>query len=187
MSRTIYLLTIDAIHMTGCQGNERRNVPAGARWPRRRPAARSCVPPGGCSPRTASPARRCSRSPRSQAWRCRPSTRASAPRPRWSWPSTTSSTRRPTSPGSPPRSAQETEPAQLIAKGVHLTRQLNERCGDVIQVLLSAAPAEPDAAAVVADGMRRHDTAPASSAQRLAALGALRAGRRRSGPPPCSR
>jgi AcrR family transcriptional regulator len=71
---------------------------------------------------------------------------------------------------------QETGPAQLIAKGVHLTRQLNERCGDLIQVLLSAEPAEPDAAAVVADGMRRHEHGAGRLAQRLAALGALRAG-----------
>ena len=70
----------------------------------------------------------------------------------------------------------ETDPAQLIAKAVHLTRQLNERCGDIIQVLLSAEPAEPDAAAVVADGMRRHEQGASQVAQRLAELGALRAG-----------
>ncbi|MDX6389896.1 MAG: hypothetical protein QOJ73_959 [Streptosporangiaceae bacterium] len=64
----------------------------------------------------------------------------------------------------------------MIAKGVHLTRQLNERCGDLIRVLLSAEPAEPDAAAVVADGMRRHDQGASQMAQRLAALGALRTG-----------
>ena len=71
---------------------------------------------------------------------------------------------------------QETGPPQLITKGVHLTRQLNERCGDLIQVLLSAELAEPEAAAVVADGMRRHEHGAGQLAQRLAALGALRAG-----------
>lgn len=71
---------------------------------------------------------------------------------------------------------QETGPPQLIAKGVHLTRQLNERCGDLIQVLLSAEPAEPEAAAALADGMRRHEHGAGQLAQRLAALGALRAG-----------
>ena len=70
----------------------------------------------------------------------------------------------------------ETDPAQLIAKAVHLTRQLNERCGDIIQVLLSAGPAEPDAAAAVADGMRRHEQGASQIAQHLAKLGALRAG-----------
>jgi AcrR family transcriptional regulator len=70
----------------------------------------------------------------------------------------------------------ETDPLQLIEKGVHLTRQLNERCGDLIQVLLSAEPAEPEAAAAVADGMRRHEHGASLIAQRLADLGALAAG-----------
>ena len=71
---------------------------------------------------------------------------------------------------------EETGPPQLIAKEVHLTRQLNERCGDIIQVMLSAEPADPDAAAVVAEGMRRHDRGASQNARRLAALGALQAG-----------
>jgi AcrR family transcriptional regulator len=71
---------------------------------------------------------------------------------------------------------EETDPPRLIARGVHVTRQLNQRCGDLIQVLLSAAPAEPDAAAVVADGMRRHEDGASAIAQRLQALTALRAG-----------
>jgi AcrR family transcriptional regulator len=70
----------------------------------------------------------------------------------------------------------ETNPARLLAKGVHLTRQLNERCGDLIQLLLSAEPAEPDAAAIVADGMRRHERGASQIAQQLAAQGALRPG-----------
>jgi AcrR family transcriptional regulator len=70
----------------------------------------------------------------------------------------------------------ETSPPQLIAKAVHLTRQLNERCGDLIRVLLSAEPAEPEAAAAVADGMRRHSHGANGLARRLAALGALPAG-----------
>lgn len=70
----------------------------------------------------------------------------------------------------------ETDPTRMIASGIHLTRQLNERCGDLIQVLLSAAPAEPDAAAAVADGMRRHESGASAMVQRLGALGALRAG-----------
>ncbi|HXW78975.1 MAG TPA: helix-turn-helix domain-containing protein [Acidimicrobiales bacterium] len=69
----------------------------------------------------------------------------------------------------------ETDPAQLIAKAVHLTRQLNERCGDIVRVLLSAEPAEPDAAAAVAEGMRRHEQGASRISQRLAGLGALRA------------
>lgn len=67
----------------------------------------------------------------------------------------------------------EKDPAQLVAKAVHITRQLNERCGDLIWVLLSAEPAEPDVAAVVADGMRRHNEGANSIGRQLASLGAL--------------
>jgi AcrR family transcriptional regulator len=70
---------------------------------------------------------------------------------------------------------EETDPTQLIAKAVHLTRQLNERCGDIVRVMLSAEPAEPEAAAAVADGMRRHEQGASGISQRLAGLGALRA------------
>jgi AcrR family transcriptional regulator len=70
---------------------------------------------------------------------------------------------------------EESDPTLLIAKGVHLTRQLNERCGDIVRVMLSAEPAEPDAAAAVADGMRRHERGASGISQRLAGLGALRA------------
>ena len=68
---------------------------------------------------------------------------------------------------------EETDPFRLIAKGVHLTRQLNERCGDLIRVLLSAEPSEPDAAAALADGMRRHQQGASQLARWLADLGAL--------------
>jgi AcrR family transcriptional regulator len=74
------------------------------------------------------------------------------------------------------RLLKETDAPQMIAKAVQLTRQLNERCGDLIRVLLSAEPSEPEAAAVVADGMRRHEQGASRMVQRLAALGALRAG-----------
>lgn len=72
--------------------------------------------------------------------------------------------------------ARETKPARLLANGVHITRQLNERCGDIVRVLLSAEAAEPDAAAAVADGMRRHQAGAEQVAVRLADLGALAAG-----------
>lgn len=72
--------------------------------------------------------------------------------------------------------AKETNPARLIAKAVHLTRQLNERCEDIVSVLLSAAPVEPDVATAHADGMRRHQQGAAGLGQRLAALDALASG-----------
>jgi hypothetical protein len=67
----------------------------------------------------------------------------------------------------------EKDPPQLIAKAVHITRQLNERCGDLIRVLLAAEPAEPDVAAAVADGMRRHEMGATAVGHRLGSLGAL--------------
>ena len=70
----------------------------------------------------------------------------------------------------------ETRPRQLLAKAVHLTRQMNERCGDVIRALLSAESAEPDVAAAVADGMRRHSAGGRGVAEKLAHAGALKAG-----------
>ena len=70
----------------------------------------------------------------------------------------------------------DTDPLTMIAKAFHLTRQLNDRCGHLLEVMLSAAPAEPDIAAAVADGMRRHESGVSAMAQRLGALGALRAG-----------
>lgn len=70
----------------------------------------------------------------------------------------------------------ETSPARLLAGAIHLSRQLNERCGDLIQVLLSAETAEPAAAAVVAEGWRRHELGASAIAQRVHALGALRTG-----------
>ncbi len=71
------------------------------------------------------------------------------------------------------QAAAETEPARMIAAGVHLTRQLNERCGDLLGVLLSAQAAEPEVAAAVADGMRRHRAGLAGLCHGLAAMGAL--------------
>jgi hypothetical protein len=49
-------------------------------------------------------------------------------------------------------------------------------CGDIIGVLSSAASTEPDAAAVVAEGARRHDRGAGNAAPRLAELGALAPG-----------
>ena len=45
------------------------------------------------------------------------------------------------------RLLKETDAPQMIAKAVQVTRQVNERCGDLIRVLLSAEPSEPEAAA----------------------------------------
>lgn len=69
-----------------------------------------------------------------------------------------------------------TEPADLVAKGVHITRQLNERCGDLIRVLLSAEVAEPAVATAVADGLDRHRRGVEAVVSRLGSLRALAPG-----------
>lgn len=72
--------------------------------------------------------------------------------------------------------SQQADPRQVIATGVHLTRQLNERCGDIFGALSSAASADPDAAAVMAEGVRQHEQGATGAARRLAELGALAPG-----------
>ena len=70
----------------------------------------------------------------------------------------------------------ETRPERMIALGVRLTRQLNERCGDLVRVLVSTAPSEPDVAATYEEGLRRHRRGVTALSQRLAELDALAPG-----------
>ena len=74
------------------------------------------------------------------------------------------------------RLAESYEPEEIIRLGVRLTRELNERCGDIISALLSAAPVEPNAAAAAEEGKRRHRDGTSQTAYKLHALGALRDG-----------
>ena len=66
------------------------------------------------------------------------------------------------------------DPREILALGVRLTRQLNERCGDIIGALLSAVPVEPDAAVAAEEGRRRHHDGTARAASKLHRQGALR-------------
>ena len=68
------------------------------------------------------------------------------------------------------------DPEEIIGLGVRITRQFNERCGDIMSALLSASAVEPDAAAAAAEGRRRHRDGSARLAKRLHATGALREG-----------
>jgi AcrR family transcriptional regulator len=47
-------------------------------------------------------------------------------------------------------------PSETLRAGVHLTRVFQERCGDIIGALFSAAGAEPALTDAVAEGQRRH-------------------------------
>jgi AcrR family transcriptional regulator len=70
--------------------------------------------------------------------------------------------------------AAATDPAGLLGAGVKLTRQMNERCGDIIRALASAAPVDAEASAALAEGERRHRDGTGGLARRLEELGALR-------------
>lgn len=72
--------------------------------------------------------------------------------------------------------AAATDATELVRAGVTLTRQMNERCGDIIRALASAAPVDADAATALAEGERRHRDGTGDLARRLDALGALRDG-----------
>jgi len=66
-----------------------------------------------------------------------------------------------------------TDPAELLANYVNLTRRFHERCGDVIGALVSAVGAEPDIAEFAAEGRRRHRFGCSVVVRRLAALDGL--------------
>jgi len=74
-----------------------------------------------------------------------------------------------------PRMAQATQPSEMVATLVQLTRQIQERCGDIIQALASAATVESELAPTLEEGFRRHRAGSERMAGRLAELGALRA------------
>ena len=66
------------------------------------------------------------------------------------------------------------DPREVMALDVHLTRQLNERCGDIIGALLSAAPVEADVADAAVEGQRRNRDGCARATDKLQTLGAVR-------------
>ena len=75
--------------------------------------------------------------------------------------------------GNAGRVAMASSAAEAIEAAAHLTRALNERAGDLLAMARSAAASEPDVAAAVAEGMRRHESGSSRVARRLAELGAL--------------
>jgi hypothetical protein len=55
-----------------------------------------------------------------------------------------------------------------------LTRSVQERCGDIIEALFTAAGAEPELADAVAEGQRRHREGARITIDRIQALEGLR-------------
>jgi AcrR family transcriptional regulator len=65
-------------------------------------------------------------------------------------------------------------PSKTLRAGVRLTRVFQERCGDIIGALFSAAGAEPELADAVAEGQRRHREGARITIDRIVHLGGLR-------------
>jgi AcrR family transcriptional regulator len=69
-----------------------------------------------------------------------------------------------------------TDPIELLALSAHLNRVLQQRFGDIMEALRSAASVEPAVATAVANGRRMHRIGSTRLADRLVELGALRQG-----------
>lgn len=64
-------------------------------------------------------------------------------------------------------------PLGALSAGIHLTRVFQERCGDIIGALFSAAGAEPELADAVAEGQRRHREGARITLERIVELDGL--------------
>jgi AcrR family transcriptional regulator len=67
-------------------------------------------------------------------------------------------------------------PRDVLALGVTITTRIQERCGDIVGSLMSAAAVEEEAAAAMQEGLARHREGARATARRIARLGGLRAG-----------
>jgi AcrR family transcriptional regulator len=65
-------------------------------------------------------------------------------------------------------------PLAALRAGVRLTRSFQERCGDIIEALFTAAGAEPELADAVAEGQRRHREGARTTIDRIQQLRGLR-------------
>jgi AcrR family transcriptional regulator len=68
------------------------------------------------------------------------------------------------------------DPAQVLVLVVRLTRQVVDRCGDIVRAIHAGAGSEPDIAAVLAEGRDRHREGMAAAATQLATAHALTEG-----------
>jgi len=68
----------------------------------------------------------------------------------------------------------QSDPAFHIARGANLTRQFHKRSGDLIRLIVSATPIEPDATEALAERVRRHQAGTRQMARCLTEQGMLR-------------
>jgi AcrR family transcriptional regulator len=52
--------------------------------------------------------------------------------------------------------AESDDPRELVATSARITRSILEHCGDIVHALVTGGAAEPELAAVLAEGQRRH-------------------------------
>ena len=71
------------------------------------------------------------------------------------------------------RAAESLDPHEIVITGARITRSILEHCGDIIRALVTGAAAEPDLAAVLDEGHRRHLAGAARTVETLDRLGAL--------------
>lgn len=71
------------------------------------------------------------------------------------------------------RAAGSSDPREVVITGARITRSILEHCGDIIRALVTGAAAEPDLAAVLDEGHRRHLAGAARTVETLDRLGAL--------------
>jgi AcrR family transcriptional regulator len=67
---------------------------------------------------------------------------------------------------------QSDDPETVAAVSARVTRSILEHCGDIIHALVTGAAAEPELAAVLAEGQRRHVAGATTVVGRLRELGA---------------
>ncbi len=65
-------------------------------------------------------------------------------------------------------------PKDVLRTQNRLTRDLQERCGDIVGALIAAATVEPEVEQAVAEGLRRHRHGARFTIDRIAELGGLR-------------
>lgn len=70
----------------------------------------------------------------------------------------------------------ESDPRRILAWAVRIPFRFVERCGDIVAAMLSAAAVEPEVAAALQEGWRRHNEECRRMARKLHAAGALASG-----------
>jgi AcrR family transcriptional regulator len=69
--------------------------------------------------------------------------------------------------------AESDDPREVAATPARVIRSILEHCGDILRALVSGAAAEPELAAVLAEGQRRHLAGARLMVERLESLDAL--------------